>query len=356
MVCPSLENYNGLVLILCGDTPLITENTLKKFIEYHNSVNSDLTVMSTLFDDPTNYGRIIRESDNTLKCIVEEKDATPEQKAVKEVNAGIYCLNWGKIKAAFSQLTSNNAQGEYYLTDIFNFIKEVEVIQSPDYEAFHGINTMQDLAKAEAFMQNQLRQKFMANGVNLVSPETVYFSHDTQIENDVVIEPNVIIGNNVKIGAGSHIYAFSHIQDCCISQNVEIGPFARIRGNSSFAEGAAIGNFVEVKGSVFGTKTKAKHLAYIGDTTIGEKTNIGAGTITCNYDGVSKSKTAIGSNVFVGSNSTLIAPITIEDNTILGAGSTFTDTVPAGSLAIARQRQINLEQKANDIWRKKGKK
>ncbi len=341
-------------IILCGDMPLISAEHLKNLAK--TSSKNALIAMTLPHEfQHMPYGRIVLDNGKFDK-IVEYKNATDAEKLISLANTGIYKIKTESLKKYVPQIRKNADSGEYYLTDIFNFIKEVEVIQSPDYEAFHGINTMQDLAKAEAFMQNQLRQKFMANGVNLVSPETVYFSHDTQIENDVVIEPNVIIGNNVKIGAGSHIYAFSHIQDCCISQNVEIGPFARIRGNSSFAEGAAIGNFVEVKGSVFGTKTKAKHLAYIGDTTIGEKTNIGAGTITCNYDGVSKSKTAIGSNVFVGSNSTLIAPITIEDNTILGAGSTFTDTVPAGSLAIARQRQINLEQKANDIWRKKGKK
>ena len=170
-----------------------------------------------------------------------------------------------------------------------------------------------------------------------------------------MIESNVIIGNNVKIGAGSRIYAFSHIQDCVIAQNVEIGPFARIRGNSNFADGSAIGNFVEVKGSTFGAKTKAKHLTYIGDTTIGSKTNIGAGTITCNYDGVKKHKTTIGDDVFVGSNTTLIAPISVNDGAIIGAGSTITEDIPSNALSIARERQSTYTNKADEIWKKKEK-
>ena len=340
-------------IILCGDMPLISAKHLKNLAET-SSKNALIAMILPPEFQYMPYGRIVL-NDNKFDKIVEYKNATDAEKLIPLANAGIYKIHTELLKKYVPQIEKNSESGEYYLTDIFNFIEDVKVIQFSDYEAFHGINTMQDLAKAETFMQNQLRQKFMANGVKLIAPETVYFSHDTAIENDVIIEPNVIIGNNVKIGAGSHIYAYSYLQDCFIAQNVEIGPFARIRGNSSFADGAAIGNFVEVKGSTFGAKTKAKHLAYIGDTTIGDKTNIGAGTITCNYDGVSKHKTTIGSNVFVGSNSTLIAPITIEDNSILGAGSTFTDTVPAGALAIARQRQTNLHQKATDIWHKKGK-
>ena len=345
------SEYN---IIICGDMPLISADYLERLA---NTSSENALVAMKLPPEFLHmpYGRVVINNGKFEK-IVEYKNASDAEKSIILANTGVYKIKTDLLKKYIPQIGKNAVSGEYYLTDIFEFIKNVEVIQSPDYEAFHGINTMQDLAKAEAIMQNKLRQKFMANGVKLVAPETVYFSYDTEIESDVVIEPNVIIGTNVKIASGSRIYAFSHIQDCVIAHNVEIGPFARIRGNSSFADGSAIGNFVEVKGSSFGTKTKAKHLAYIGDTTIGSQTNIGAGTITCNYDGVSKNKTSIGNNVFIGSNSTLIAPITIEDNTILGAGSTFTDAVPAGALAIARQKQTNLPQKANDIWKKKGKK
>ena len=341
-------------IILCGDMPLVSADYLEKLA---NTSSENALIAMTLPPEfrYMTYGRVVINNGKFEK-IVEYKNASDAEKSIILANTGVYKIKTDLLKKYIPQIEKNAVSGEYYLTDIFKFIKNVEVIQSPDYETFHGINTMQDLAKAEAIIQNKLRQKFMANGVKLVAPETVYFSYDTEIESNVVIDPNVIIRTNVKIASGSHIYAFSHIQDCVIAHNVEIGPFARIRGNSSFADGSAIGNFVEVKGSSFGTKTKAKHLAYIGDTTIGSQTNIGAGTITCNYDGVSKNKTSIGNNVFVGSNSTLIAPITIEDNTILGAGSTFTDAVPAGALAIARQKQTNLPQKANDIWKKKGKK
>ena len=341
-------------IVLCGDMPLVSADYLEKLA---NTSSENALIAMTLPPEfrYMTYGRVVINNGKFEK-IVEYKNASDAEKSIILANTGVYKIKTDLLKKYIPQIEKNAVSGEYYLTDIFKFIKNVEVIQSPDYETFHGINTMQDLAKAEAIIQNKLRQKFMANGVKLVAPETVYFSYDTEIESDVVIEPNVIIGTNVKIASGGRIYAFSHIQNCVIAHNVEIGPFARIRGNSSFADGSAIGNFVEVKGSSFGTKTKAKHLAYIGDTTIGSQTNIGAGTITCNYDGVSKNKTSIGNNVFVGSNSTLIAPITIEDNTILGAGSTFTDAVPAGALAIARQKQTNLPQKANDIWKKKGKK
>ncbi|MBQ2176014.1 MAG: bifunctional UDP-N-acetylglucosamine diphosphorylase/glucosamine-1-phosphate N-acetyltransferase GlmU [Alphaproteobacteria bacterium] len=341
-------------IILCGDMPMISAEQLKNLAD---TSSDNALIAMTLPPEFRHmpYGRIVINNGKFEK-IVEYKNATDAEKSIILANTGVYKIKTDLLKKYIPQIEKNAVSGEYYLTDIFEFIRNVEVIQFSDYEAFHGINTMQDLAKAEAIMQNRLRQKFMANGVKLIAPETVHFSYDTEIERDVLIEPNVIIGTNVKIGSKSRIFAFSHIQDCVIANNVEIGPFARIRGNSSFADGTAIGNFVEVKGSTFGSKTKAKHLAYIGDTTIGYHANIGAGTITCNYDGVKKHKTTIGNNVFVGSNSTLIAPITIEDNTILGAGSTFTDAVPAGALAIARQKQTNLPQKANDIWKKKGKK
>ena len=351
--CALDELSSEYTIILCGDMPLISAEHLMNLA---NTSSDNALIAMTLPPEFQHmpYGRIVL-SNGKFEKIVEYKNASNAERSISLANTGVYKIKTDLLKKYIPKIEKNAVSGEFYLTDIFKFIKDVEVIQSPEYEAFHGINTMQDLAKAEAFVQNKLRRKFMASGVKLIAPKTVYFSHDTLIENEVVIEPNVIIGNNVKIGSGSRIYAFSHIRDCTIDRNVEIGPFARIRGNSSFAEGSAIGNFVEVKGSKFGAKTKAKHLAYIGDATIGEHTNIGAGTITCNYDGVAKHKTTIGNNVFVGSNSTLIAPITIEDNSIIGAGSTLNENVPAQALAIARQRQINFPQKAINIWAKKRK-
>lgn len=232
MVCPSLTDYNGLVIILCGDTPLITEETLKKFVDYHSSNNSDLTVMSAIFDNPTNYGRIIRESDNSLKCIVEEKDATVEQKAVKEVNAGIYCLNWGKIKQAFSQLTSNNAQGEYYLTDIIEWGKKnslnVNAYIMENNEEIYGINSRSNLATAFKIMNSRKLNKLMDNGVTIVDPDSTWISEDTEIGPDTTIYPSTYIEGVNKIGS-----------------NCKIGPCAHLRGGVEVADNCKIGNFVE---------------------------------------------------------------------------------------------------------------
>lgn len=325
MVCPYLEKFDGQVIILCGDTPLITEDTLKKFVEYHNSSNSDLTVMSTLFDDPTNYGRIIREADNTLKCIVEEKDATPEQKAVKEVNAGIYCLNWGKIKDAFSKLTSNNAQGEYYLTDIIEWGKKnnlnVNAYILEDNTEIYGINSRINLAQATKYMTCRVLNKLMTEGVTVIDPESTWISPDTEIGQDTIIFPATYIEGKNKIGS-----------------NCKIGPCAHLRGGVTIDDNVKIGNFVEVKKAHIKSNTNVGHLSYIGDSELGEHVNIGAGTITANYDPLTKikSKTILKDNVKIGSNSVLVAPVTVEEGANIGAGGIITKNIPAWSLGITR--------------------
>lgn len=325
MVCPYLENYEGQVLILCGDTPLIKEDTLKKFVEFHNSNNSDLTVMSTIFDNPTNYGRIIRENDNTLKCIVEEKDATPEQKAVKEVNAGIYCLNWGKIKNAFSQLRTNNAQGEYYLTDIIQWGKEqklnVNAFILENSDEIYGINSRQNLAQATKIMNLRKLDELMTSGVTIVDPDSTWISEDTQIGQDTIIYPSTYIeGKNI------------------IGKNCKIGPCAHLRGGVEVCDNVKVGNFVEVKKSKISSNTNVGHLSYIGDSELGEHVNIGAGTITANYDPLSKvkSKTVLKDNVKIGSNSVLVAPVTVEEGANVGAGSIITKNISSWALAITR--------------------
>jgi bifunctional UDP-N-acetylglucosamine pyrophosphorylase/glucosamine-1-phosphate N-acetyltransferase len=325
MVCPYLENYEGQVLILCGDTPLIKEDTLKKFVEFHNSNNSDLTVMSTIFDNPTNYGRIIRENDNTLKCIVEEKDATPEQKAVKEVNAGIYCLNWGKIKNAFSQLKTNNAQGEYYLTDIIQWGKEqklnVNAFILENSDEIYGINSRQNLAAATKIMNKRKLDELMTSGVTIVDPRSTWISEDTQIGQDTIIYPSTYIeGKNI------------------IGKNCKIGPCAHLRGGVEVCDNVKVGNFVEVKKSKISSNTNVGHLSYIGDSELGEHVNIGAGTITANYDPLSKikSKTVLKDNVKIGSNSVLVAPVTVEEGANVGAGSIITKNISSWALAITR--------------------
>lgn len=347
MVCPELENYDGLVLILCGDTPLVKEETLKEFVEFHKSQNSDLTVMSTIFENPTNYGRIIRGGKcitdksqistvktalNPVECIVEEKDATPEQKAVKEVNAGIYCLNWGKIKSAFGQLKSNNAQGEYYLTDIISWGKaqnlnvNAYILQNSD--EIYGINSRSNLAQAAKMMNRRNLERYMVEGVTIVDPDSTWISEDTQIGQDTIIYPATYIeGKNV------------------IGKNCKIGPCAHLRGGVEVCDNVKVGNFVEVKKAKISSNTNVGHLSYIGDAELGEGVNIGAGTITANYNPLTKakSKTVIGDNVKIGSNSVLVAPVAIDEGANIGAGGIITKNVPAWSLAITRSPLKVLE-------------
>lgn len=324
-VCPYLNKYEGLVLILCGDTPLITEKTLKEFIDFHTSQNSDLTVMSAIFENPTNYGRIIRENDNSLKCIVEEKDATVEQKAVKEINAGIYCLNWSKIAPAFSQLTSNNAQGEYYLTDIIEWGKKnslsVNAYILKNNEEIFGINSKLHLAEATKIMNKRKLVELMENGVTIVDPESTWISTDTEIGTDTIIYPSTYIEGKNKIG-----------------KNCKIGPFAHFRGEVEVSDNVKIGNFVEVKKSKINSNTNAGHLSYIGDSEIGSHVNIGAGTITANYNPITKkkNKTILHDNVKIGSNSVLVAPVELQEWVNVGAGSIITKDIEKNSLALTR--------------------
>lgn len=326
MVCPQLENFDGLVLILCGDTPLVREKTLKKFVDEHIASGADLSVMSTIFENPANYGRIIRRANGALEKIVEEKDATDTEKAVKEINAGIYCMNWAKIKPAFSQLTSSNAQGEYYLTDIIEWANlqglSVQASVLEDSDEIYGINSRENLAIATRLMNQRKLHELMANGVTIVDPASTWISQDTEIGSDTVVFPGTYIeGSNNKIG-----------------KNCKIGPFAHLRGDVEIADNVKIGNFVEVKKSKIGEHTNACHLTYIGDSELGANINIGAGTITANYNPLTKvkSKTVLKDNVKIGSNTVLVAPVTVEEGANVGAGSVITKNVPARALALTR--------------------
>ncbi|RAI11206.1 MAG: bifunctional UDP-N-acetylglucosamine diphosphorylase/glucosamine-1-phosphate N-acetyltransferase GlmU [Candidatus Melainabacteria bacterium] len=332
MVCPDLQNYDGLVLILCGDTPLVQEETLKKFVEYHKSQNSDITVMSTLFDNPTGYGRIIREQDNSLQCIVEEKDANPEQKAVKEVNAGIYCLNWGKIKDAFGQLKSNNAQGEYYLTDIISWGKtkalKVNAYILENSDEIYGINSRLNLAQAAKMMNHRNLERYMINGVTIVDPDSTWISEDTEIGQDSIVYPFTYIEGKNTIG-----------------KSCKIGPCAHFRGNVEVCDNVKVGNFVEVKKAKISSNTNVGHLSYIGDSELGEYVNIGAGTITANYNPLTKekTKTILKDNVKIGSNTVLVAPVTVDEGANIGAGTVVTKDIPAWALGITRSPLKILE-------------
>ena len=325
MVLPYLKDFDGEIIILCGDTPLITSKTLKEFVEYHRETDSDLTVMTSIFDNPTNYGRIKRGANNRVLSIVEEKDATQEQKTIKEINAGIYCINWAKVKPAFSELKTNNAQGEYYLTDIIKWGNEHNLsvngyILKDNTEIF-GINSKLNLAEAYRMLNQRILNKHMTNGVTIVDPSSTWISPETEIQPDTVIYPSCYIeGKNI------------------IGKNCKIGPFAHLRGGVILEDDVKIGNFVEVKKATIKSHTNACHLTYIGDAEIGSNVNIGAGTITANYNPLTKekSKTIIEDNVKIGSNSVLVAPVTIEEGANVGALSVITKSIPAWALAITR--------------------
>lgn len=325
MVLPYLQDFDGEVVILCGDTPLITAETLKEFVEYHQANKSDLTVMSAIFDNPANYGRIIRDQINHVEGIVEEKDATSEQKAVKEINAGIYCLDWKKVKPAFSELKTNNAQGEYYLTDIIKWGNEqglsVNAYTLKNNEEIYGINSKANLAEATKFLNRRVINKHLTNGVTIIDPDTTWISPETEIEPDTVIYPSTYIEGVNKIG-----------------KNCKIGPFAHLRGGVTLDDDVKIGNFVEVKKAHIKSHTNACHLTYIGDAEIGSNVNIGAGTITANYNPLTKekSKTIIEDNVKIGSNSVLVAPVKVEEGANVGALSVITKDIPMWALAITR--------------------
>ena len=332
MALPFLKDFSGEVIILCGDTPLITSETIKEFIEYHRSQKADITVMSAMFDNPANYGRIIRSSNNNVQAIVEEKDADETQKAIKEINAGIYCINWEKVKPAFSQLKTNNAQGEYYLTDIIkwgneNTLKVCGYVLKDNEEIF-GINSQANLAEASKMLNRRVINKHLANGVTIIDPDTTWISPDTEIENDTVIYPSCYIEGKNKIG-----------------KNCKIGPFAHLRGGVILEDNVKIGNFVEVKKTTIKSNTNACHLTYLGDSEIGSNVNVGAGTITANYNPLTKekSKTIIKDNVKIGSNSVIVAPVTLEEGSNIGALSVITKNVSAWALALTRTPQKIIE-------------
>jgi len=320
-----LKGFGGDVLILCGDTPLITETTLNEFIETHRKNQTALTVMSAIFDDPTNYGRIVRDENGNLKAIVEEKDASDAQKKIKEVNTGVYLLDWAKVHEAFLNLDSNNAQNEYYLTDIVKWtinqgLKAQSYILENNEESY-GINSKKHLAQATKILKDKIIEKLLEDGVTIIDPETTYISPETEIEADTIIYPCTYIEGKNKIG-----------------KNCKIGPFARIRGNVELGENVKIGNFVEIKKSKIKDNTNVSHLSYIGDSSLGEHVNIGAGTITANYNHITKTKfeTIVEDNASTGSNSVLVAPVKIGKNASVGAGSVINKDLDANSLGITR--------------------
>ena len=343
------ENYDD-VLIVFGDTPLIEAKSLERARD-ELAHGADIVVMGFVTENPSGYGRLI-EKDGKLQEIVEEKDATTEQKKIKFCNGGVMALNGKLALSLLEQIKNENAKKEYYLTDIVKIgvsrELEVKAISIP-FENVIGVNTRVELSEAEALWQKRRARELMLSGVTMLRPETVYFSYDTAIEGDVVIEPNVFFGLNVKVETGVVIHGFSHLEGAIVKAQSEIGPYARLRPGAILENSSKVGNFCEIKNAKIGEGAKVNHLTYIGDAVVGGHTNIGAGTITCNYDGFNKWKTIIGENAFIGSNSALVAPVEIGDGAYVASGSVITDQVPENSVAFGRARQINKEGRANAL-------
>lgn len=331
------------ILVIYGDTPLLTGETLKQMLELRREARSTKLVgLAFRPADPAQYGRFVLEGDGVVKGIVEFADADAEVRKIDLCNAGPLIGEGRSFLDLIKGLQNDNAQGEYYLTDLFAAARaqslDARIVEAPADEVL-GVNSRAELAVAETVMQGRLRTKAMAGGATLTAPDTVWFSCDTVIGRDVVIEPNVIFGPGVTISDNVQIRAFSHIEGAKIESGAVIGPYARLRPGTEIGLGVKIGNFVECKNVVFGAGAKANHLSYVGDSAVGPKANIGAGTITCNYDGFNKSRTVIGAGAFIGSNSALVAPVTIGEGALVGAGSTIVEDVPKDSMALGRGRQ-----------------
>jgi bifunctional UDP-N-acetylglucosamine pyrophosphorylase / glucosamine-1-phosphate N-acetyltransferase len=332
----------GHVVVLYGDTPLVSSATMVGMAEKLDA-GADVVVVGFEPDDPTGYGRLLTEG-NKLLAIREHKDATDAERAIRLSNSGIIGFRSAALRAVIDRIGNKNAKGEYYLTDAVELAnadgRKVEYTMARPGEVI-GVDDRRKLAQAESQFQDVRRDDFMRAGVTLKDPQTIHFSYDTEIGRDVVIWPNVVFGPGVKIADGVEIRSFCDIEAATIAEGATIGPFARIRGGAELGPGVHLGNFVEVKKSKIGAGTKAGHLSYLGDAVIGSETNIGAGTITCNYDGVNKDTTTIGDNVFIGSNASLVAPVTIGDGAYTASGSVITEDVPANALALGRARQVN---------------
>ncbi len=337
---PALRGFAGDVLILYGDTPLIETATLRRMIEKRRaSETCAAVVLGFEPDDPAEYGRLVTDAAGNLTEIVEFADATPEQKAIRLCNSGVMAISGGHLESLISAIDNRNAKGEYYLTDLVGLAigrgLTCAFVRGAETELL-GVNNRAQLAEAEKIAQMRWRASAMRDGATLIDPEQVWFSHDTKLGRDVVIEPGVVFGPGVRIGDNVRIKAFSHIEGATIGDAAQIGPFARLRPGADIAGEVKIGNFVEIKKSRLEQGAKVSHLSYIGDARVGAEANIGAGTITCNYDGYDKFVTDIGAGAFVGSNTALVAPVKIGDGAIIGAGSTITKDVAADALAIER--------------------
>jgi bifunctional UDP-N-acetylglucosamine pyrophosphorylase/glucosamine-1-phosphate N-acetyltransferase len=353
---PHLTDFTGDLLVLNGDVPLLRSDTLEQLINIHKEHGNAATLLAAHLPKPTGYGRVFCDSKNLVKQIVEERDCTDAQRKNHRINAGVYCFNWPKLAEILPQLKADNDQQEYYLTDTVHLLEQVMAVDVDDYREILGINSRQHLANAYHVLQDWVKTNWMAAGVTMIDPDSITIDDTVQLEPDVILEPQTHLRGNTIIQAGSHIgpgsliensqlgknvtVQFSVVSDSIVADETRIGPYAHLRGHANVGQGCRIGNFVELKNAEVGNSTNIAHLSYLGDATLGDKVNIGAGTITANYDGVKKHRTIIGDRTKTGSNSVLVAPLTLGTDVTVAAGSIVTDDVPDDSLVIARERQV----------------
>lgn len=356
-------NDDDTIVVLCGDTPLVQEDTLRRLFAYHVEKGYVATVLTTKVDNPNGYGRIIRDNHEDLLKIVEQKDASEEEKLVNEINSGIYCFDGKSLREALDLIDNNNAQGEYYLTDTIKIMRDrgekVGAYNGSTIEELMGVNSRVELSKAEEIMRKRINTSHMVNGVTIIDVNSTYIESDVEIGNDTIVYPGVMLKGNTKIGSGCIIgmncnisnstigdytkVESSTIIDSTVGENTIVGPYAYLRPNSNIGSHVKIGDFVEVKNATIGDNSKASHLSYIGDAYVGKNVNIGCGVVFVNYDGHHKFKSVVKDGAFIGSNSNLVAPVTVEEKGYIATGSTITDDVPQGALAIAREKQVVKE-------------
>ena len=353
---PHLEGYTGDLLILNGDVPLLRTETLNNLLQTHQENQNSCTILTAQLSNPQGYGRVFRNSECIVQKIVEDKDCTPTQRENDRVNAGIYCFRWPDLAKFLPQLEANNAQKEYYLTDAVTQVGKVMAVDVQDYQEILGINDRLQLATANDILQRRIKEKWLLAGVTLIDPTSITIDETVELQPDVIIEPQTHLRGKTIIQAGSRIgpgslienselgenvtVLYSVVTDSIIQSQTRIGPYAHLRGHAKVGANCRIGNFVELKNTQLGDRTNVSHLSYLGDTTTGTQVNVGAGTITANYDGVKKHRTIIGDRTKTGSNSVLVAPITVGNDVYIAAGSTVTEDVPDDSLVIARSRQV----------------
>lgn len=354
-ILPHLDGFTGDLLVLNGDVPLLRPATIQHLLETHKTHQNAATLLTAYLPNPQGYGRVFCDNQNLLKQIVEDRDCTSAQKQNRRINAGVYCFNWPQLATVLPKLEANNDQQEYYLTDVVNHLEPVTAVDVEDYQEILGINDRKQLATAYEILQTRVKDAWMSAGVTLINPDTITIDDTVQLQPDVTIEPqthlrgNTVIGSGSRIGPGSLIEGsqlgenvtvlYSVVSDSVVKNGTRIGPYAHLRGHVDAGESCRIGNFVELKNTTLGDRTNVAHLSYLGDATVGNRVNIGAGTITANYDGVKKHRTQIGDRTKTGSNSVMVAPITLGEDVTVAAGSVITKDVPNDCLVVARARQ-----------------